>query len=752
MLYAEVVLPLAQPMYTFSLEDTLGVEVGDAVVVQFGSSRFYTGIVWSISSQKPSYPRLKPILKRLYNHPLISERTQRVWEWIADYYMCTLGEVMRIALPSLAKPSATSLAEIDERSITPPVERYVALKEELRTEEALLHYVEKYSRRAPRRTAAMEAIAAMAAERNAEDGFVARRRLNIDNATLAALRKQGLVSEELRPRESVTNNAAADFLLPTLSPAQSIALESIREAHREGRVALLHGITGSGKTEIYIQLMADALSAGGDVLMLVPEIAITSQLIERLERIFEGRTTSYHSHLTALRRGRTFLRMATSMGGELIVGVRSSIFLPLNKLSLIIVDEEHDPSYKQSDMQPRYNARDCAVVAGRIFGARVVLGSATPSLESYLNALTKKYAYVPLNERWGESTLPEIVVSDTLRAVKRGERRSHFNFDLLNSINGSIERGEQVILFQNRRGYAPFVQCRGCGYTPRCPHCNVTLTQHKSSGRLECHYCGYNTPQPTVCPNCKTQDIAAMGFGTEKVEEEISKLYPSARVARLDGDSSTSESHFKRIVQSFEQRQCDILIGTQIVTKGFDFGGVTTVGILNADNLLTSPDFRASERAFQLMQQVAGRAGRRKDVGRVVIQTSQPKHPIISYVAMGDYHSMAQQELAERKTYGYPPYSHLVRVLMHHRNYELLHFAAHRTAELMRAKFGSRVMGPVAAAREMLRGEYRAEILLKIESGASMSRMRTLLRDVLKSVNEDAKLRAVTLTVDVDAW
>jgi primosomal protein N' (replication factor Y) len=408
--------------------------------------------------------------------------------------MCTLGEVMRIALPSLAKPSATSLAEIDERSITPPVERYVALTEELRSEEALLHYVEKFSRRAPRRTAAMEAIASMAAERRAEDGFVARRLLNIDNATFAALRKQGLVSEEVRPRESVTNNAAADFLLPTLSPAQCTALEGIRAAHREGRVALLHGITGSGKTEIYIQLMAEVLSAGGDVLMLVPEIAITSQLIERLERIFEGRTTSYHSRLTALRRGRTFLRMATSMGGELIVGVRSSIFLPLNKLSLIIVDEEHDPSYKQSDMQPRYNARDCAVVVGRIFGARVVLGSATPSLESYLNALSQKYAYVPLNERWGESILPEIVVSDTLRAVKRGERRSHFNLDLLNSIGGSIERGEQVILFQNRRGYAPFVQCRSCGYTPRCPHCNVTLTQHKGSGRLECHYCGYNTP------------------------------------------------------------------------------------------------------------------------------------------------------------------------------------------------------------------------------------------------------------------
>lgn len=383
-------------------------------------------------------------------------------------------------------------------------------------------------------------------------------------------------------------------------------------------------------------------------------------------------------------------------------------------------------------MQPRYNARDVAVMMGKTHSAHVVLGSATPALESYTNALSGKYVYIELNERWGDGVLPEVIVSDTIRAVKRGERKTHFNFDLLNHLRRSLEAGEQAILFQNRRGYAPYLQCRTCGYSPRCPHCNVTLTEHRTTRRLECHYCGYNIERPTMCPNCETQDIATMGFGTEKVEEEISRLFPDARVDRLDGDTSTSERAFKQIVQRFESGQTDILVGTQIVTKGFDFGGVTTVGILNADNLLSTPDFRASERAFQLMMQVAGRAGRRNDRGRVVVQTSQPKHPIIQYVASGDYRAMAHSELTEREAFGYPPYSHLIRILLRHEEYELLRYASHALAEAMRRKFGARVMGPVSAAREMLRGEHRSEIILKIESGASMTRARKLLREAYR--------------------
>lgn len=749
MLYAQVVLPLAQPMYTFSVDEALGVGIGDAVVVQFGSSRYYTGIVWSISTQRPEYPRIKPILKRLYSTPLVTAEAQRLWEWIAEYYMCTIGEVMRVALPALAKPSATTLSELDERSIEPPTETFVALAEELRTEEALAAYVAKHGRKAPRRTETMDRIAALAIERRSADGFVPRRLVDAETVHIADLKRRGLI--ELREATIEATHDKNDFLLPTLSEAQQRALDAIDEGHRNNKVALLHGVTGSGKTEIYVHLIARTLAEGRDVLVLVPEIVITSQLVERLERIFEGRTTTYHSRLTPLRRGETFLRLASSAGGELIVGVRSAIFLPMKRPGLIVVDEEHDANYKQTDPTPRYNARDMAVVMGRIYGAKVVLGSATPSLESLYNATTGKYAYIELTERWGEAVLPEVIISDTIRAVKRNERKTHFNLELLQNINRSLSAGEQAILFQNRRGYAPYIQCRTCGYSPRCPHCNVTLTRHKATDRMECHYCGYNMPAPKMCPNCEVQDMALMGFGTEKVAEEISRLMPEARIERLDGDTSTSERAFKRIVTRFDSGEADILVGTQILTKGFDFGGVTTVGILNADNLLTMPDFRASERAFQLMMQVAGRAGRRNDRGRVVIQTSQPKHPVIRFVASGDYHAMANSELAERRAFGYPPYSHLIRLLMRHEEYNLLHHAAHALATVMRKKFGARVMGPVSAALEMLRGEHRAEILLKIESGASMQRARTLLREAIAIVENDPKYKTVKISVDVDA-
>ena len=749
MLYAQVVLPLAQPMYTFSVDEALGVGIGDAVVVQFGSSRYYTGIVWSISAQKPEYPRIKPILKRLYSTPLVTAEAQRLWEWIAEYYMCTIGEVMRVALPALAKPSATTLSELDERSIEPPTETFVALAEELRTEEALAAYVAKHGRKAPRRTETMDRIAALAIERRSADGFVPRRLVDADTVHIADLKRRGLI--ELREATIEATHDKDDFLLPTLSEAQQRALDAIDEGHRNNKVALLHGVTGSGKTEIYVHLIARTLAEGRDVLVLVPEIVITSQLVERLERIFEGRTTTYHSRLTPLRRGETFLRLASSAGGELIVGVRSAIFLPMKRPGLIVVDEEHDANYKQTDPTPRYNARDMAVVMGRIYGAKVVLGSATPSLESLYNATTGKYAYIELTERWGEAVLPEVIISDTIRAVKRNERKTHFNLELLQNIHRSLSAGEQAILFQNRRGYAPYIQCRTCGYSPRCPHCNVTLTRHKATDRMECHYCGYNMPAPKMCPNCEVQDMALMGFGTEKVAEEISRLMPEARIERLDGDTSTSERAFKRIVTRFDSGEADILVGTQILTKGFDFGGVTTVGILNADNLLTMPDFRASERAFQLMMQVAGRAGRRNDRGRVVIQTSQPKHPVIRFVASGDYHAMANSELAERRAFGYPPYSHLIRLLMRHEEYNLLHHAAHALATVMRKKFGARVMGPVSAALEMLRGEHRAEILLKIESGASMQRARTLLREAIATVEGDPQYKTVKISVDVDA-
>ncbi len=752
MLYARVVLPLAQPAYTYAFDESTGIGVGDAVVVQFGARRYYTGIVWEITTERPQLGRIKSISRRLYSTPLVGGWQRRMWEWVADYYICTLGEVMRMALPSLAKPSADSFEEFSKEIFKMPTESYVALAEELLPlgGEQLAQRIESLCRRAPRRAEIMRRIASLAAEKGAADGFVRRRLIDADPSILTAMRSRSLIRTEQRER-TAEGETAGDFLLPQLSPAQQLALGQIRQAVDSLQPALLHGVTGSGKTEIYMHLIAETLSRGKDVLMLVPEIVITSQLVERMERIFSSHVTSYHSKLTPHRRTEIYLRLAASSGGELVVGARSAMFLPLPHLGLIVVDEEHDQSYKQTDTQPRYNARDCAVIMGRLAGAGVVLGSATPSLESYVNSLSGKYRKVDLTERYGGGELPAVIVSDTMRAVKRNERKVHFNRVLLDGMAEALEAGEQAMLFQNRRGYAPYIECRECGWTARCPHCNVTLTLHRQPERLECHYCGYTMTPPAACPNCKTQNISTMGFGTEKVEQEISRLFPEARIARLDRDTSTSERAFRTIVSAFEQGETDIMVGTQIITKGFDFDRVSLVGILNADNLLNAPDFRSAERAFQLMMQVAGRAGRRRGGSRVIIQTSQPQHPVIRQVAAGDYEAMARQQLDERRTFNYPPYSRLTRFALRCRDYDRLREGANVMAEMLRRKFGHRVMGPVSSAVETIRGEHRAEIAVKIESGASFGRAREMMREVLDRMHSSPDYKSVTIAVDVDA-
>ena len=492
------------------------------------------------------------------------------------------------------------------------------------------------------------------------------------------------------------------------------------------------------------------LARGGDVLLLVPEIALTAQLIARMERIFGSRVTPYHSKLTNRRRTETYLRLNRSEGGEFVVGVRSSIFLPLKRLQLIVVDEEHDASYKQTEPAPRYNARDCAVVMARLTEGRTLLGSATPSLETWLNAASGKYGRAELTERYGDARPPGILVSDTLRAAKRGERKAHFNKLLLDKIGEALDRGEQVMLFQNRRGFSPYVECSECGWTARCPHCNVTLTYHKNGQKLVCHYCGYTAPVPAKCPSCKVTDVIPMGFGTEKVEEEIARIFPEARIARLDRDSVTSEKAFNAIIADFEARKTDILVGTQMITKGFDFGGVSLVGILNADNLVNNPDFRAAERAFQLMMQVAGRAGRRAEGGEVVVQTSEPGHPVIRQVVAGDFEAMARAQLSEREAFFYPPYARLTSLTLRHRDLAVLRQGVMELAARLRVRFGRRVLGPMTPPVDRIRGEYLVGLLLKIESGASSARARELLAAELKTFSENPAFKAVTVVVNVD--
>ena len=571
--------------------------------------------------------------------------------------------------------------------------------------------------------------------------------------TVSRLAKLGLIEtyeqEQLRSPKREDIPPAGPL---TLNTEQQIAFDGLNRQMTQEKpgAALLYGVTGSGKTSVYLALIRSALDAGRSAMLLVPEIALTAQLVDRLRQVFGERVIAYHSKLTDRKRTELYLRLRDSAGGELVIGARSAIFLPLRRLELVVVDEEHDPSYKQTDPAPRYQARDCAVLMTRLLGCRTLLGSATPSLESYLNAATGKYGSVVLAERYGPSRMPQILVSDTIRAVKRGERHAHFNKLLLDRMEETLGGGGQAMLFQNRRGFAPYVECRECGWTARCPDCNVTLTLHKGSGRMVCHYCGHTEPVPAKCPHCRVTEPVPMGFGTEKVEEEIARVFPEARVARLDRDSVTSERAFRQIVEAFARGDDDILVGTQMITKGFDFGGVELVGVLNADNLLNNPDFRSAERAFQLLMQVAGRAGRRENPGTVVIQTAEPGHPVLQQVIAGDYEAMARQQLAERKAFFYPPYARLLNLLLRHRDPVTLRRAANALAAALRERFGRRVLGPTAPPVDRVRGEYLATLLLKVEAGASLARAREAVRGILDRVVKSPECKGVTILCDVD--
>ncbi|WP_289066067.1 primosomal protein N' [uncultured Alistipes sp.] len=747
--YADVVLPLAQPAYTFAVPEGMELAAGCAVEVQFGPRKFHTGIVWRVHERRPDFKRIKPVQRPLYDRPLLTAAQMKLWEWVASYYMCSLGEVMRAALPSLMKPSADSRERFADEEFRPRTECYLSLAPELRDEERLHEVFEKLERRAPKQYEALLELVSAGDGGGLPEGEVPRRLLQSDRAVLHALERKGFV--RAAEHERTAERGEAVFRLPQLTPHQQAALDELRRQFADGKAtALLHGVTSSGKTEIYIHLIAEVLARGGDVLLLVPEIALTAQLIERMERIFGSRVTPYHSRLTDRQRSETYLRLNRSEGGEFVVGVRSSIFLPLARLQLIIVDEEHDASYKQAEPAPRYHARDCAVMMARIFGGRTLLGSATPSLETWLHASGGKYGRATLSERYGDARMPEIIVSDTLRAARRGERHAHFNKLLLDKIGETLGRGEQVMLFQNRRGFSPYVECTECGWTARCPDCNVTLTYHKAGGRLVCHYCGHSEPVPAKCPSCKVTDVVPMGFGTEKIEEEIARIFPEARVARLDRDTVTSERAFSAIVAAFARRETDILVGTQMITKGFDFEGVALVGILNADNMLNNPDFRAGERAFQLMMQVAGRAGRRAQGGEVVIQTAEPGHPVVRQVVEGDFGAMARMQLADREAFFYPPYARLTTLTLRHRDLQLLRRGAVHLAAGLRRRFGRRLLGPMAPPVDRIRGEYLLGLLLKIESGASSARARELLGAELQAFAQHPEFRHIAVIPNVD--
>ncbi len=750
-LYADVVLPLAQPPYTYQIPEGVELGVGDAVLVPLGAQRdkFYTGIVWRVHSEQPNFKRIKSIVRKLSSAPLLCSGAIKFWEWVSTYYIASLGEVMRVALPSTMKPSGWDSDELSRFEFRPREEYYVALTPEYRDESVLSNLLDSLKTRAVRQYNALCGIASVADDQKINRLEVPRRLLACDMNILSALARKGVLTLSKHPTTIETLSDGC-FSLPQLTEHQSLALNDIESSFESRSTTLLHGVTGSGKTEVYIHLIAQTLARGADALLLVPEIALTTQLIERMERIFGSRVIAYHSKLSNSKRTEVYLQLNSSQGGSFVVGVRSSIFLPLKKLGLIIVDEEHDPSYKQSDPAPRYNARDCAAALASMVGAKTLLGSATPSLESWLNSKSGKYGFAKLDRRYGDAVPPRITISDTIRSSKRGERRGHFNFSLLDRIEERVACGEQVILFQNRRGFSPYIECGECGWSARCPNCNVTLTLHKGQNRLSCHYCGHTEPLMALCPSCKVAEPRPMGFGTEKIEEQLAAMMPDVGVVRLDRDTVTSERALRTIINTFEGGSAQIMVGTQMVTKGFDFSRVTLVGILNADNMLHSPDFRAEERAYQLMTQVAGRSGRRSTEGEVVIQTSQPDHRILDFVRQSDYESMAATLLEERAAFLYPPYARLTVITLRHTNLDLLRRATNQLASRLRAIFGRRLQGPASPPIDRIRGEYIINMMLKIELGSSAAKARGLLQREIALIKEDMQFKPVVIVCDVD--
>ena len=771
MRYAELILPIPLPGYfTYSIPPSLEgrVQPGVRAVVPFGKQKYYTGIVRRLTDTPPEGIEIKPLADVTDASPVVTEVQLRHWEWMADYYLCSIGDVMKAALPAGMRPEG-SRKEGLRQNYRPLTETFVRLNPALLEEESRLHEALDSLKRAgkqreallrfleeagltPESTAAFSEKSPGKGEKVPPLAPLPRSAVQkwTSPAVFAALAKRGFLQcfEQETGRLDTTPHAT----LPPheLNPAQQAALDSLKAQFRERDICLLHGVTASGKTEIYIRLIAETLRAGRQVLYFLPEIALTTQLTERLRAIFGSALGVYHSQYPDEVRVEIWQKQLGPAPYPLVLGARSALFLPFRRLGLVIVDEEHENSYKQFDPAPRYHARNAALQLAAYSGAKVLLGSSTPYIESFRLAREGRYGFAELKTRYSRVEMPAVRAVDTRELRRKKLMDGHFSPPLLEAIGKTLAQGEQVLLFQNRRGFAPMLECNACGWVPRCKNCDVSLTLHKATGRLVCHYCGYSEPVPALCPSCGSKAIRPRGLGTERVEDEIARLFPRARVARMDTDTAHTRRQYEQLLSAFSRGEIDILIGTQMISKGLDFEHVRTVGILDADTMLNYPDFRAHERAFQLMAQVAGRAGRRKERGEVLIQTRDAAHPVIRQVLSGDYEALYATQLQERALFRYPPFYRLVYLFVKHRDPAVCHAASAHIGSLLRSYLGSRVSGPLDPVVARVQRLHIRQVVIKLEHGLSPRKVRELLRYALGELQSHPEFRSATVYFDVD--
>lgn len=750
MSYADVILPVPlRGVFTYALAEGMSVQVGERVLVPFGRSKTYVGLVARVHDQKPADYDVKDILQRLDVAPIVTAEQLRLWQWVSDYYLSPIGEVYKAALPSGLKA---------EDGYRPKTETYIRLTEQYRSVPAL-HIALNVLARAKKQLDAFTCYLELSHWDEIEEGrepveVTREELLNASQASAETIKllekRQMLETYEVEVgRLNHGGDYHPEFIRPLSAPQQD-AYNGILMQMMKKNVTLLHGVTGSGKTEIYIHLIQQALDRKQQVLYLLPEIALTVQIMQRLQRIFGNKLGIYHSRYSDAERVEIWQKQLSANPYEVILGARSAVLLPFQRLGLVIVDEEHETSYKQQDPAPRYHARSAAIMLAQMVGAKTLLGTATPSLESYHNAMTGKYGLVELKERYKGIELPEIQVVDTADLTRRKMMAGPFSPLLLTRIREALERGEQAILFQNRRGFAPVIECHQCGWVPTCQHCDVKLTLHRQLNQLTCHYCGYTYRVPTVCPCCEGTDLRTHGYGTEKIEEQVREVFPEARISRMDLDTTRTRNAYERIISDFGAGRTNILIGTQMISKGLDFDRVSVVGIINADGMLNQPDFRAYEHAFMMMSQVAGRAGRKNKRGLVILQTKQKDLPVISQVVHNDYASLYKTLIAERQMFHYPPYYRLVYVYLRHRQDTVVQTAAIELGSRLRQWFADRVLGPDKPSVAKVKQQYIRKLVVKLENGIDMKKVREYLLLAQSQMLADKRYASLLVYYDVD--